>query len=1226
MARADEPKLETTEKSPTFLRHKEGYTIQDYRLLERIGEGSFGEVWRAERGGFPVALKILKTSMSSDETQRELKSLETLKKLHHKYLLHTENFWTDGDRLFIEMELADGGTLKDRLKAYQAAGRRGIPEDELLKYCTEIAKALDYLHGHRPVFLHRDIKPANILLVNGCAKVADFGLLRQVAGDNSSTKTQGGTFPYMAPESIKEDKFGVLTDLFSFAVMYAELRQGELPFSGKNQYQICDKILRDPPELSDIFDPEERKVLLKALDKDPRQRFASCGDFVFELNRVVPWTPALEVPALTPAAPTPDRGSTFASNAKTTDPKALPPPPDPVEADLGTARKKSPRTLQEIEVPPEPVVAPPTAPTVSVDDGTVINAKAPRAPHIVELPPAAQTLNLPKPAPETKEIKIAPVRPSGRGNLVKILVPAAIVAVLMGVWFFLNLGAKGEIRGLIEKREYAKAAAKLEDTSRLVVPSPGHLSKEIEEKWWAELTEPGPDASAEALKKSLREVDDFRVYFPDHEGYEPRRAGIVRALAALDSRDNRNNKKDAGPNNQAHQALLDAYASLRQARDYAGLRGKLDEIRDFRKTQPGRDWQPTMNKLRGQVVDDLQNEAWRALLKEQVDTKACRQRLKEASEFAADGTLDSVQAGNLAALQAVLAAFEAPKAGWNQALANLTKVVPANNRADDVGRNLWRALLRLDVSTSAFRFEDLEAFEKAPPPVSDPVVKDANAELLARVLQRLIEKERWFPADVKQSEQCVIWCDRIAKPSDWVKALKVECLAKANRRSEAAKLAARWPGAGWYGDYVEAYALESNASEKLAAAVERLAAALQADPKVLTPSVRRTNAARIFQAAVATLKRTGKDGHAFADPIDAKKAIVWLELASDLAGQAPPEKAIADFAFAAVKTSSAAALVKRAEKWDDASKFATYAWLGKATLAEGKAEAEAFGYFDDALKVPVPVDLHKALAAEAAEQALQLARTQRDKSAWDQAIKSTAACQKYALEVKKTDLVTAARLNGDAVRIHATAAARLKGNNNDEYYRILDEPLAKGITGYEVPVAVARLEFAGKKKSHLAANIEAGETARALAQKLAGAKGQTPQQRQYWEMLQCQCLVYLADARGIHLSDKIENKLLDQNTDREKIIGEYVAIRDLYERARALEHYPERWGGELPFKIGYFYNIVDRKEEALKAHLAFLESLEMMDFYPEQPVVRNARDYVQQALRDLNEKYFKTGE
>ena len=143
-----------------------GYTSDDYRLISILGEGSFGKVWKAERDGFEVALKVLKSSMDSDETKRELKSLAVVKRLHHKFLLKTMNYWTENDELYIEMELAEGGTLKERLKAYKEKGEKAIPAEELLKYFTETAQALDYLHSHRPnALLHRDIKPANILLV-----------------------------------------------------------------------------------------------------------------------------------------------------------------------------------------------------------------------------------------------------------------------------------------------------------------------------------------------------------------------------------------------------------------------------------------------------------------------------------------------------------------------------------------------------------------------------------------------------------------------------------------------------------------------------------------------------------------------------------------------------------------------------------------------------------------------------------------------------------------------------------------------------------------------------------------------------------------------------------------------------------------------------------------------------------------------------------------------------
>ena len=280
------------EASPRFIPHKEGYTIADYRKIEVIGEGSFGQVWKAERDGFLVALKILNKSLNSKETQDELRSLETLNKLSHKSLLLTKNFWSDGERLYMEMELADGGSLKDRLREYRNAGETGIPKEILLQYFLDTAQAIDYLHHQTPVMLHRDIKPGNILLVQECAKVADFGLLRQVSGDKSATRTQGGTVLYLAPESIASDVASVHTDLFAFAVTYVELRQGALPFSGKSVGQIYDKIRWEPPELSEVFHPEEKKVLLKALDKDPRNRYSSCVDFILQLNRVVPWDPA----------------------------------------------------------------------------------------------------------------------------------------------------------------------------------------------------------------------------------------------------------------------------------------------------------------------------------------------------------------------------------------------------------------------------------------------------------------------------------------------------------------------------------------------------------------------------------------------------------------------------------------------------------------------------------------------------------------------------------------------------------------------------------------------------------------------------------------------------------------------------------------------------------------------------------------------------------------------
>jgi hypothetical protein len=279
-----------------------------YRPIRRIGSGSFGEVWRAQApGGVDVAIKIIFRPLDHEEAQRELQSLELIKQLRHPYLMATHSYWPLEDRLLVVMELADG-SLRDRLKECRAAGMPGIPPAELLGYCREAAEALDYLHAQH--VQHRDIKPDNILLLQRHAKVADFGLARLQATMRAATVSGSGTPAYMATELWRRQSSPHI-DQYSLAVTYAELRMGRRPFHARDFMAAMTEHLEGTPDLGPL-EPEEQQVLLKALAKDPANRYPSCQDFARALEAAL--RPALDppgpAPGLAEGEPAPERQGT----------------------------------------------------------------------------------------------------------------------------------------------------------------------------------------------------------------------------------------------------------------------------------------------------------------------------------------------------------------------------------------------------------------------------------------------------------------------------------------------------------------------------------------------------------------------------------------------------------------------------------------------------------------------------------------------------------------------------------------------------------------------------------------------------------------------------------------------------------------------------------------------------------------------------------------------------
>ncbi|MFO0844995.1 MAG: tubulin-like doman-containing protein [Gemmataceae bacterium] len=250
-----------------------------YHLVDRIGFGGYGEVWKvAAPGGLDKAVKVVYGDLTGPRAEQELKALERIKGVRHPFLLSLERVEALEGRLLIFTELADQSLL-DRFRECRAAGLPGVPREELLGHLRDAAEALDHLsekHGLQ----HLDIKPENLLLLSGRIKVADFGLVKEVLG--AGTHITGGITPiYAAPEAF-DGRASRQCDQYSLAVVYQEMLTGQRPFPGTTAFQLAAQHTCAPP-LLDPLPPQDRPVLARALSKIPQQRFASCREMVEKL-------------------------------------------------------------------------------------------------------------------------------------------------------------------------------------------------------------------------------------------------------------------------------------------------------------------------------------------------------------------------------------------------------------------------------------------------------------------------------------------------------------------------------------------------------------------------------------------------------------------------------------------------------------------------------------------------------------------------------------------------------------------------------------------------------------------------------------------------------------------------------------------------------------------------------------------------------------------------------
>jgi hypothetical protein len=265
-----------------WLREPDAEPLPGYRLVEPIGTGGFGEVWKCVApGGIEKAIKFVYGNLNAldgDDARalQEMKALERVKMVRHPFLLSIEQIQDVGGELVIVMELADRN-LHETLLEYQEAGRPGVPRDVLLGFLDDAAVGLDHLIEKHNL-QHLDVKPRNLFVVADRVKVADFGLVKQLERSSSSGLMGGVTPVYAAPETF-QNKISKHSDQYSLGVVYVELLSGKRPFAGKNIRQLALQHMTEPPDLS-MLPEDDRPIVARALSKNPEERWPSCVAFI----------------------------------------------------------------------------------------------------------------------------------------------------------------------------------------------------------------------------------------------------------------------------------------------------------------------------------------------------------------------------------------------------------------------------------------------------------------------------------------------------------------------------------------------------------------------------------------------------------------------------------------------------------------------------------------------------------------------------------------------------------------------------------------------------------------------------------------------------------------------------------------------------------------------------------------------------------------------------------
>jgi serine/threonine protein kinase len=324
-----------------LLKQRNAEPIPGYRLIERLGCGGFGEVWKCEApGGLFKAIKFVYGNLEGAEGDRakaeeEWRAVERIKAIRHPFLLSMDRVELVATELVIVSELADRN-LYDLLRECRKGGDAGIPRAELIGYLREAAEVLDLLnirHGLQ----HLDVKPHNLFLVSDHVKVADFGLVNSLGGGEGGKVELGAITPLYAAPEVFDGTISRHSDQYSLAVVYQELLTGVLPFRGKNTRQLFLQHTQGEPDLSPL--PEaDRPLVARALAKDPAKRFNTCLEFVRALRAAGGGSPAVAAAGGTAGAPAPARTDGDPAPARTRPAAPRPPHEADTENDRPMAR------------------------------------------------------------------------------------------------------------------------------------------------------------------------------------------------------------------------------------------------------------------------------------------------------------------------------------------------------------------------------------------------------------------------------------------------------------------------------------------------------------------------------------------------------------------------------------------------------------------------------------------------------------------------------------------------------------------------------------------------------------------------------------------------------------------------------------------------------------------------------------------------------------------------